>query len=241
MCFTINVNIVKEELEKRFNATLLEPEEYRPSYYYSAFSYPKIPVMQAGDPGKIHQINWGLIPSWSKDKKFASSIRSKTGNAKAETITIKPSFRGCVKSRRCLVIARGFYEWQKRSNNERIPYYIYLKHEPILTFAGLYDKWSDPVSGESFKTFSIITTKANPLLAKIHNTKKRMPVILTEENGLKWLDPEQPVPDALKLLKPYQNSELGAYTISKRISQRNVEKNVPELIEPYDYDFNKLF
>lgn len=241
MCFTINVNIVKEELEKRFNAALLDPEGYRPSYYYSAFSFPNIPVIPAGKANEIHQYHWGLIPFWSKDKEFASSIRSKTGNAKAETLTQKPSFRNTVQSKRCLVIARGFFEWQKRSNNERIPYYIYIKDEPVLTLAGIYDSWNDPGSGETLDTFSIITTKANPLLAKIHNTKKRMPVILTKENESKWLDLNQPASDALELLKPYQHDNLEAYTISKLISRRNVEKNVPELIEPYDYDSDKIF
>ncbi len=240
MCFTINVNIVKEEMERRFNANLLDPEEYRPSYYYSAFSFPEIPVIPAESAGEIHQYHWGLIPFWSKDKEFASSIRTKTGNAKAETLTQKPSFRGSVQSKRCLVITRGFFEWQKR-NNESIPYYIYLKGEPVFALAGLCDSWNDPESGETLNTFSIITTKANPLLAKIHNTKKRMPVILTKDNESKWLDREQPVTNVLKLLKPYQYDNLQAHTISKLISKRNVEKNVPELIEPYDYNSDKLF
>ncbi len=240
MCFTINVNIVKEEMERRFNENLLDPEEYRPSYYYSAFSFPKIPVIPAKSTSEIHQYHWGLVPSWSRDKEFASLIRTKTGNAKAETLTQKPSFRGSVQSKRCLVIIRGFFEWQKR-NNESIPYYIYLKDEPILTLAGLSDSWIDPESEKILNTFSIITTKANLLLEKIHNTKKRMPVILTKDNESKWLDQEQSVTNILKLLKPYKYNNLQAHTISKLISKRNVEKNVPELIEPYDYNSNKLF
>ncbi len=240
MCFTINVNIVKEEMEKRFNATLLDPEEYRPSYYYSAFSFPKVPVIPSENQERIHQYRWGLIPSWSKDNEFASSIRTKTGNAKAETLLQKPSFRGSVQSKRCLVIARGFFEWQKR-NNEKIPHYIYLKGERVFAFAGLYDSWKDPESGNTLNTFSIITTKANPLLVQIHNTKKRMPVILSKDVEAKWLDIKQPVHEILSLLKPYHQDNMEAHTISKLISKRNVEKNVPELIEPYDYNSGKLF
>lgn len=240
MCFTINVNIVREEMERRFKANLIDWEEYRPSYYYSAFSFPKIPVIPAECTDEIHQYFWGLIPSWSKDKEFASSIRTKTGNAKAETLTQKPSFREPVQSKRCLVITRGFFEWQKR-NNESIPYYIFLNDKSIFSLAGLYDLWKNPVSGEIIRTFSIITTKANPLLEKIHNTKKRMPVILTKENESKWLDMEQPVSNALKLLKPYEYGNLQAHTISKLISKRNVEKNVPELVKPFDYNSSKLF
>lgn len=119
--------------------------------------------------------------------------------------------------------------------------YIYLKGERVFAFAGLYDSWKDPESGNTLNTFSIITTKANPLLAQIHNTKKRMPVILSKDVEAEWLDIKQPVHEILSLLKPYHQDNMEAHTISKLISKRNVEKNVPELIEPYDYNSGKLF
>ena len=240
MCFTVNVNIVKEEMEKRFGAVLNDPDSYRPSYYYHAFEIPRMPVISQNEPELIQLFNWGLIPSWTGSKEKAYKIRLQTFNARAETITEKPSFRKPVQSKRCLVPAKGFYEWQHRGNN-KIPYYIYLPGSEIFTFAGLYDTWLDRTTGELLNTFSIITTTANSKLELIHNTKKRMPVILSRQDEEIWLDPDREGKEVLKLLKPYPEKFMQAYTISPLISKRGVEKNIPGLINPFEYDSPGLF
>jgi len=125
MCFTVNVNIVKEKLEKRFGAVLNEPDSYRPSYYYHAFELTKIPVITTEKPSLIQLFYWGLIPSRTQTAQQASGIRTKTFNARAETLTSKPSFRKSTESKRCLVPVKGFYEWQHRKDR-KIPYYIYF-------------------------------------------------------------------------------------------------------------------
>jgi putative SOS response-associated peptidase YedK len=96
----------------------------------------------------------------------------------------------------------------------------------------------DQDSGEIENTFSIITTRANPLLEEIHNSKKRMPVILPEDKEMEWLDQNKPLVEVLSLLEPYPESALGAHTISKMITSRGIDKNVPELIEPFQYPEN---
>ena len=234
MCFTINVNIVREEMERRFNIPLLDPDAYRPSYYYHAFELPKIPVISSKKPDGIDVYQWGLIPSWTRDEDYANDIRYKTFNARAETITEKPSFRNAIRSNRCLVITRGFYEWQT-IGKEKFPYYIYLSDERIFTFAGLFDTWTNHRTGEMLKTFSIITTCANPLMEKIHNIKKRMPVILSGEDEKRWLDPSVPLSESLGLLKPFSEKEMEAHTISRLITRRGADKNVPDLVKPFDY------
>jgi len=147
MCFTINVNIIREEMEHRFNIPLLDPDNYRPSYYYHAFELPKIPVISSEKPDGIDLYQWGLIPSWTRDEEYANDIRYKTFNARSESITEKPSFRHAFRSNRCLVISKGFYEWQT-VGKEKFPYYIYLSDEKIFTFAGLYDVWTNHRTGE---------------------------------------------------------------------------------------------
>jgi len=137
------------------------------------------------------------------------------------------------------VISKGFFEWQAREK-EKIPYYIYMDDEQPFAFAGLYDRWINPGTGEISNTFSIITTTANPLLAKIHNTKERMPVILPREREMDWIDPEIPLGSALNLLKPYDDARMKAHTISKRISMPGVEKNIPEIIKYFDYQNDLL-
>ncbi len=240
MCFTINVNIVREEIEKRFGATFSEPRRYEPSYYQNAFALPLLPVVASHDPGHIHLYRWGLIPSWVRDEEAAARIRKGTFNARAESIDTKPSFRESVRNRRCLVPARGFFEWQDRGG-ARIPYYIYLREQRIFSFAGIYDQWIHPATGESTTGLSVITTVANPMMEKIHNTKKRMPVILGEQEERSWIDPGVPLEEALRLLDPYPETDMQAHTISGLISRRDAEKNVPELIEPHSYEERDLF
>ena len=234
MCFTVNVNLVKEELESRYGATLIDHDKYRPSYYYHAFAFPEMPVVCSDSPGMIKLLKWGLIPGWTRSTSEADEIRVKTLNARAGSIKDKPSFSGSFKSKRCLVPVKGFFEWQ-HLGKEKIPWYIYHADNDILTLAGLFDEWNDKSSGEVFHTFTIITSDANDYLAKIHNSKERMPVILDKDSEKKWLDLSLQS-DALSLLKVYPSSCLKAHTISPLINSRTAEKNVPGLIKPYNYN-----
>jgi putative SOS response-associated peptidase YedK len=235
MCFTVNINLSRNALESRFGAKFRDPSSFRPGYYFNAFNIPDLPVIQAEDPESISLVKWGLIPFWVKDSRAAAEIRLKTFNARSETIREKPSFRGAVKSKRCLVLCRGFYEWQHRGT-EKIPHYIYLEGEPPLALAGLYDDWTDRETGEVIQTCSIITMAANPLMEKIHNSKKRMPIMLQEGVERSWIDPDLSATDAVKYLKPVDEKKMRFHTISRLISKRGVDKNVPELVKPHSYD-----
>jgi len=235
LCFTVNIHLTRQELEKRFGARFREPSSYEGSYYLNAFDLPALPVIPAGEPDDIEMIAWGLIPSWVKDAAAASEIRMKTFNARSETIHEKPSFRSAVKSKRCLVLVRGYYEWQHREK-ERIPHFIYMKDEQPMAMAGLYENWTDRETGELLRTCTIITTAASPMMGKIHNSKKRMPVILARESEKEWIDQGLPPDKALSYLEPVEDSNLKAHTISKLISKRGVEKNVADLVEPFSYD-----
>jgi putative SOS response-associated peptidase YedK len=240
MCFTVAIHATREEIESRFNARFSAGDEFTPGYYFSAFTLPLIPVITGQEKDTIALYRWGLVPYWIKDSTSADSIRIKTFNAKAETLTEKPSFRSAVKSKRCLVICKGFFEWQSRPY-EKIPHFIQMKTGEPFAFAGLYDNWLDPETGEVQDTFTIITTTASPLLAQIHNTKKRMPVVLPKTLEREWIDPDRSLDKALELLVPVDDAELSAYTVSKLVSKQGADKNVPEVIEPYDYTGSSLF
>lgn len=234
MCFTVNVNLVKEELENRFGATLIDPDKYRPSYYYHAFGLPEIPAICSNDPGKIKLLRWGLIPSWTRSLADANEIRYKTFNARAESIEKKPSYSLAVKSKRCIIPVRGFYEWQ-HSGKEKIPWYIYLPDSDIMSLAGLFDEWTDSSTGEKYTTFTIVTTDANELMAEIHNSARRMPVILERNAESGWIDESLQASEAVKLLTAIPSEKLKAHTISPLITSKTAEKNTPELIKPYSY------
>lgn len=241
MCFTVNVNLIREELENRYGATLIDPDKCRPSYYYHAFSLPSLPAICSGNPSNIQLLKWGLIPSWTRSIDEANIIRYKTFNARSESIATKPSFSSSFRSKRCTIPVKGFFEWQ-HIGNEKIPWYIYHAGDEVLSLAGLYDDWIENNTGEVFSTFSIVTTEANDLMAKIHNSGKRMPAILNRSSESIWLDLSASETAALNLLIPSPSEILKAHTISPLINDRSANKNTPDLLKPYFYSSeNPLF
>jgi putative SOS response-associated peptidase YedK len=239
MCFTVNVNLIKEELENRYGATLIDPDKYRPSYYYHAFGLPSLPAVCSGDPSKLQLLMWGLIPSWTKGIDEANIIRYKTFNARSESIATKPSFSSSFRLKRCIIPVKGFYEWQ-HVGDRKIPWYIFNSSDEILSIAGLYENWVENNTGEEFNTFSIVTTEANELMAQIHNSGKRMPAILNKASEEKWIDISVSSAEALSLLTPSPGGLLKAHTISPLINSRSADRNTPEVIEPYQYDTGSL-
>jgi putative SOS response-associated peptidase YedK len=239
MCFSVNVNLVKEELENRYGATLIDPDKYRPSYYYNAFALPELPAVCSGETDKIKLLKWGLIPCWTRSDEDADLMRFKTFNARSETVDKKKSFSSSFHSRRCLIPVRGFFEWQ-HADKKKIPWYIYRADNDILSLAGLYDEWTSTVSGSMIFTFTILTTDANELMAGIHNSAQRMPVVLDRYNERKWLDLNTSIPELKSMLKPVPSESLCAYTVSPLINNRNADRNTPEVIRPYTYNKENL-
>lgn len=187
MCYTIKIDLTREQLELRFGAKLDLPEKYIPGNKISAFSLPQLPVICNDDPSSIRIFTWGLVPFWVKDASSARDIRMKTFNAKSESLAEKPAFRNSLNRKRCLVLTTGFYEWHT-DGNKKIPYFIALKDQIGFALAGLHDQWINPETGEKINTFTVITTRANPMMEDIHNLKKRMPVILSPGTEQNWLN-----------------------------------------------------
>jgi putative SOS response-associated peptidase YedK len=239
MCFTVNVNLIKEELENRYGATLIDPDKYRPSYYYHAFGLPAIPAVCSGYPGSLKLLNWGLIPSWTKNLADANEIRYKTFNARSESIDSKPSFSLSFKSKRCIIPLQGFFEWQ-HVGREKVPWYIYHADNEILSVAGLYDEWVESSTGELFTTFTIVTTDANNLMSEIHNSGKRMPAILNKISELKWLDISVPLAEVKSILKPSSEDILKAHTVGPLVNNKTADRNNPDVVKPYNYNQQNL-
>ncbi|HHU99309.1 MAG TPA: SOS response-associated peptidase [Bacteroidales bacterium] len=233
MCFTVNVNIVREELEARYGSELIDHDKYRPSYYYHAYSLPSMPVVCSDRGAVIRLFRWGLIPSWVTDEGEANEIMLKTFNARSETISSKPAFRDSYASRRCLVPVCGFFEWQHHGGRE-IPWYITLKGETIFSLAGIWDSWSMK-GGMTLNTFSVVTTRANELMEEIHNSKKRMPVILPASAERMWLSEGADERTLAALMEPVATDTLSAHTVSPLITNTRADRNRPELIMPFSY------
>jgi putative SOS response-associated peptidase YedK len=173
------------ELKSRFQVGLDDSENrWQPAMEFSAFAHPKMPVIASNKPDKLQFFEWGLMPSWAKDK----SLQNNTLNARIETLHEKPSFKN-VLNNRCLIPADGFYEWQwlddKGKNKQK--YLLTVDDEEIFAFAGLWSAWADRSTGELLETYTIITRPANELMARIHNSKQRMPWILPRQQETDWL------------------------------------------------------
>lgn len=206
----------------RFGVIISKDINKKITPHYNIAPTQKIPVIykDKNQENRIEFMKWGLVPYWAKDPK----IGYKMINARAETLTQKPSFKHLLKSKRCLVPSSGFYEW-KRIDKRKVPYYIGIKNSKIFSFAGLYDNWKDS-GGNELKTFTIITTNSNNTLKPIHN---RMPVILEREFEEDWLDVKIHDFDSLKqMLKSYPDDKMIAYAVSTEVN--NPSNDNPELI-----------
>ena len=168
----------------------------------------------------LTEFKWGLVPAWAKDR----SIGNRMINARAETVLEKPGFRGAFKSRRCLIPASGFYEWKKESKN-RIPYFIRLKSQEPMAFAGLYEHWK--AGDQELHTCTILTTEPNELLASVHN---RMPVILPGDVHDRWLDSTVDIPEIKKIIVPFESDKLEVYRVSTLVNSPSNDS--PDCIVP---------
>jgi putative SOS response-associated peptidase YedK len=233
MCFHYSMSQVAQNLENRYNAPFTKGFTFEPVHHASGFSFPMMPVVTADPEPEIRLVQWGLVPSWTQNAEQAGEMRAMTLNARSETVFEKPSFRKSIQSRRCLVPADGFFEWQA-VGNKRIPWYIRSKDQEIFSFGGIWDKWKNE-EGETLVTFSILTTDANPMMAEIHNTKRRMPLILPASSEAKWLDQSVSGDDILKLMVPFPEENLESWTISKLITTRGANTNTPEVKTPFSW------
>ena len=215
--FTLTADL--DFLVERFQIAYPVAFEYKPRYNIAPSQ--DVPAVIRGERGnKLGTLRWGLVPFWAKDP----SVGYKMINARSETAATKPSFREALRTKRCLILADGFYEWKKEGQRKQ-PYRIFLKGGKPFAFAGLWSVWE---KGDGrLATCTILTTTANALLADLHD---RMPVILPEEAEDVWLDPRASFDDIRALLKSYPADAMDYYPVSDAVnSPKNDDRS---LIEP---------
>jgi putative SOS response-associated peptidase YedK len=178
-------------------------------------------------------MHWGIIPPWSKDGK----VKGATWNTRAEEIDTKPTWRGPWEARhRCLIITNGFYEWQwlDPKGKKKQPYGIARADGKLTVMAGIWEGWRSKDGSEKIRSCSVITTEANPMMAEIHNTKKRMPVILEPADWPIWLNEiDADLADAKALLRPATDDVLIGWKVGQEIGAAEKDKfDKPSLFEP---------
>lgn len=220
MCGRYTITVTMEELMLRYFTNDSTIVHYAPKFNAAPTQY--IPaVIHNGTHNKLGELRWGLVPSWAKDDKGGSKMI----NARAESLLEKASFKGLIRSRRCIIPADGFYEW-KQMNGGKQPMRVVLQDRSIFSMAGLYDIWMDE-AGNKLSTCTIITTEPNSLMADIHD---RMPVILSPEAESQWLDrSNQDVSSLTRLLRPYDAAQMRAYPVSSEVGK--VRNDYKELIK----------
>lgn len=218
MCGRFQLSVKGKQISERYNTEVFD-EMYKPNYNCTPSQY--LPVITNIAPKKISLLKWGLVPFWAKDPK----VGYRNINTRAETIDIKPSFKKAMEKNRCIIPANGFYEWKK--GTQKIPYRIAMINDSIMSFAGIYDQWTD-AEGTIISTFSIITTEANSLVKSIHH---RMPVILSKNNEEQWLY-DNNKNNLKKLLLPFSSDKMKMYEISNLVN--SPQNNSPDIILPFN-------
>jgi putative SOS response-associated peptidase YedK len=185
------------------------------------------PVIRQAPDGRraADLLKWGLIPHWAKDE----TIGRKLINARGETVAEKPSFRSAYRKRRCIVPASGFYEWRQVAGQKwKQPYYISLRNGELMGMGGLWESWTSP-EGEIVRTYCIITTAANDIMAPIHD---RMPVILKPDTWKAWLEPDADPRTIAPLVAPLPSEAMQVWPVSRQVSKARDDDR--SLIAPVD-------
>jgi putative SOS response-associated peptidase YedK len=196
---------------------LSEVPAYQPRYNIAPTM--PVPIVRAGGAAMV---KWGLVPRWARDP----SMGARMNNARAETVAEKPSFRDAYRSRRCLIPASGFYEWQEvPGSRAKQPWYIHPREGELLAFAGLWERWNGP--GGPLETCAIVTTGPNEVMAPIHD---RMPVIVAPPDYGRWLG------GADGLLGPCPAAMIAAYPVSRAVNR--AANDSPDLLDPLPTGYN---
>jgi putative SOS response-associated peptidase YedK len=219
MCFYVNVNIEKEKLKNNLNFVKNINSKFNKDSStlneVSAFTFPDLPILTIqNDEYEISDYKWGLIPDWVNPNDM-NELRKNTLNARIETIDEKISFKKYTQQKGVLTL-NGFYEWQHIGKNKN-KYYIKSSSRDFIYVAVIYN--TQQFGNESNKSFSMITTSANELMSEIHNTKKRMPLMINQKFIKDWLNPKYKINDLLNDIESNMNHDLKAELIGKPLDQ----------------------
>lgn len=233
-------------VEKRFNASMREPERYVESANIATGDW--APVITNDHPKEIQWLRFGFTPAWAKKQMYVINARSEGDHNPendpnyrgAKGILQKPMFRKSIRERRCLVLADAFIEGPEKTKLNN-PFLVYMRNgKRPFAFAGIWDEWVNVETGEIIPSFAIITTVSNAVTQKIGH--HRSPVILSEDQEGDWLSHDMPLGSITEMLEPYPASELNAYPIDSAIKNPRVKDL--ELLKPvgervfkeYDYE-----
>lgn len=230
MCYTVSIFANTHEIETDLGATFDDADAYQPFFNVSGFVHPELPMVTSQRPDAIDMLEWGLIPAWVKNSESASDIANKTLNARSDTVFEKASFKSAIIRRRSLLPVNGFLEWRHEGGVKK-PFLVRGIHETLITLGCIFEEWTDRISGEHKKTFSILTTDANALMSYVHNNKLRMPVVIGKADRSAWLS-DINRHSIEQLMRPLSEHQLQAIPLSREITRITVNRDNADLLKP---------
>ncbi|WP_166961938.1 SOS response-associated peptidase [Yeosuana marina] len=238
MCFHTSTTHKTKKLEEHFKAKLssetIRPLFDKPNYHLNGFSHPNMLVIPQEKSDVLAPGVWGIVPSNKASNEikdyYKEAVKFGGGlNAQSEKLFSHFLYREGVMSKRCIIPVSGFFE-PHENLKKKYPFYISQKEKEPLALAGIYSVI------DTYITFTILTKEASPMFAKIHNLKKRQPVILDDDVIDNWLSSELTQDEIKELVNSnYPESKLNAYTVSKDLFSPKVDSNIESIISKIDY------
>ena len=216
MCYKVTQAKKLVEYVKFYVAPTIQ-EQYEKEAFFQAngFAHPQLLTITSKDGVRQSEMmQWGLIPNWKRPYADMLKHSNNTLNAKSETIFDLASFKGSINKFRCILPVEGFFEY-KHVEKDKLPFFIHPKENPFFNLAGIYSFYKNPLNDEWIKSFSIVTGEANELMASIHNSGKRMPLIIDNENIDRWLDPNISKEEINHLMIPCDDTKMNAYRVNR--------------------------
>jgi len=218
MCYRTTQIAKPYEFAAYYKGILKTEGEAEPYFHANGFSHPNLVILLNNKDGDriVDRMQWGLMPPWNKSLADMIKLSNNTLNAKSETVFNLPSFKSSIQTKRCILPVEGFYEY-KEVGKDKLPYFIHPKNAPYFNLACIYSYYQNPEDREWIKSFSIITGPANELMADIHNTKFRQPIIISNQQISNWLDPKISKEEIIHLMNPCDDTNMAAYRVNREL------------------------
>lgn len=230
MCYSSTLRKKEKDIERLTRRAFEIPFEYIPYYRANGFTHPNLYIVKMDEPDRIYPAMWGLVPKFAKKDITGFQKNYNTLNAKSETILSSNTYKHSVKDKRCLILADGFHEPHDK-NGVIYPFFCHYKDDSLFHFAGLYSEIDD----ELFSC-TILTMPANEQFSKIHNRKKRQPLILDSEFEMDWLRPDLNINGIKELTKVgFTTKEIEAFPVSQKLYKKDIDTNTLLAVTKVDY------
>lgn len=233
MCYETSLTKTKKQVQEHLYKEIAFPEKYESYYHRSGFTHPNLQLIKMDEPNTIYPAMWGYVPNWAMGDVSGFRKKYNTLNIKSETL-FKGLSKEAAHENRCLIIADGFFE-PHRSSGTSIPYFCYIPSDKfddgrdLFVFGGIYSELEE---APNKLTCSILTMEANSFFTKVHNIKKRQPLVFDERLYQEWFNADLNEKDIMELMRNgFTSKRFKAHPVSSDLYKRNINTNTPSILK----------